>query len=185
MRQGISVHEALECILASSSALEGETVPLSDALGRCLTEDLVASRRLPPLDCSAMDGYAVRRDDLSGATQEAPVELSVAFEVAAGFVATDSIASGQAARIFTGAAVPAGSQAVVRQEDSESKGDCVRIHVCPGPRENIRSAGEDIDVGTCVTANTLASREVGFEVGARWARFEVISLCIRNCSATR
>ena len=163
MRQGISVHEALECILASSSVLEGETVPLSDALGRCLAEDLVAGRRLPPLDCSAMDGYAVRRDDLSGVTQEAPVELSVAFEVAAGFVATTSIAPGQAARIFTGAAVPSGSQAVVRQEDTESKGDCVRIHVCPEPRENIRSAGEDIDVGqTALGAGCLIGpSEVG------------------------
>ncbi|MCS5637870.1 MAG: molybdopterin molybdotransferase MoeA [Myxococcota bacterium] len=175
MRQGISVEEALECILASASPLAGETVLLLDALGRSLTSGVVAGRRLPPLDSSAMDGYAVRLDDLAGATEAAPVELSVAFEAAAGHAATNSLEPGEVARIFTGAAVPVGSQAVVRQEDTEAKGDCVRIRVCPQLGENIRSAGEDIDLGqTALEAGcAIGPAEVGVLASLGRSRVEV------------
>ena len=112
-----------------------ETVPAQLAQGRVLTDDVKSGRQLPPSDNSAMDGYAVRVADLAHASRERAVNLTVAFEVPAGAVPDRSIASGQAARIFTGAAIPAGADAVVRQEDTERNDDRVSILVSPSARE--------------------------------------------------
>jgi molybdopterin molybdotransferase len=94
-----------------------------------------------------MDGYAVRRADLAGASRERPGELAVRFEIPAGGSADRRVGPGEAARILTGAPVPPGADAVVRQEDSERAGDRVRIFVTPEPREHIRDAGEDVRAG--------------------------------------
>jgi len=156
MRQGISVGEAWDCIRDFCRPLPGETLPLFDALGRCLTEPVVSTRQLPPAACSAMDGYAVRPGDLAGATASSPVRLPVAFEVAAGAQSARSLQAGEVARIFTGAAVPAGAEAVVRQEDTQHEGGHVRIEICPPEGENIRAAGEDMEIGDSVlSAGTL------------------------------
>ncbi len=147
MRQGISVGEAWESVRGFCRPLPGEIVPLFDALGRCLTESVVSSRQLPPAACSAMDGYAVRPDELAGASASSPVQLPVAFEVAAGARLPNLLQPGEAARIFTGAPVPEGCGAVVRQEDTQREGDHVRIEFCPAAGENIRAAGEDVEIG--------------------------------------
>ena len=162
MREAISVKEARETVLDFALPLARESAPLFEALGRCLAVPVVSSRRLPPRDASAMDGYAVRLDDCVGARSGAPRTLPVAFEVAAGDVSGPELKLGEAARIFTGAGVPAGADAVVRQEDAEKEGDCVRICVCPKPRENIRDAGEDIGPG-----------EVALQAGARVGPSEI------------
>lgn len=162
MREGISVQEARECVLGSSDTLPGERVPIMDSLGRCLTAPVVSGRRLPPADCSAMDGYAVRLADLAGATPSSPVRLRVGFEVAAGDSSSHTLQPNEVARIFTGAAIPDGTQAVVRQEDTEAQGDYVRINTCPAPREHIRDAGEDVGIGDAV-----------FDVGCRIGPSEI------------
>ncbi len=147
MRTGLSVAEAQATILENARPLPPETVATIDAQDRVLAEPVASSRTLPPADCSAMDGYAVRRADLAGATSERPVRLPVAFEVAAGGAADRPLEPGSAARIFTGAAVPDGADAVVRQEDTRAEADDVWVEIEPTPREHIRDAGEDIAVG--------------------------------------
>lgn len=154
MRTGIQVEEAHEAILAAVPVLGPETVATRDAQGRILAETVVSGRTLPPADCSAMDGYAIRRADLIGASAERPIELPVVFEVAAGQRALRDLRRGEAARIFTGAPLPAGADAVVRQEDTQPGADAERTRFCvePEPREHVRDAGEDLRAGDPVIA---------------------------------
>ncbi len=150
MRTGLTVSEAQQAILAATPVLGAETVGTREALGRVLAEPVQSDRTLPPADCSAMDGYAVRRADLAGASEAAPIELALVFEVPAGGRAERSLEAGEAARIFTGAPVPPGADAVVRQEDTRADagpGAHVRILVEPEPRDHIRDAGEDLLAG--------------------------------------
>lgn len=151
MREGLTVEEAQTLILEATPVLGAETMGAFDAMDRVLSEPIVSTRRHPPADCSAMDGYAVRRADLVGATAMEPITLPVVFEVAAGGHATRPLEAGEAARIFTGAPLPPGADAIVRQEDTSalSQGgvDRVRIEVEPGPREHVRDGGEDFEIG--------------------------------------
>ncbi|MFP6640514.1 MAG: gephyrin-like molybdotransferase Glp, partial [Myxococcota bacterium] len=155
LRQGISVHEASAHIQAATPVLGPETVSLGDAPGRVLAERLTSTRNLPPNDCSAMDGYAVHSADLVHASEARPVSLPVVEEIPAGRRSGMELPPGAAARIFTGAPVPPGADAVVRQEDTRAEGDQVLVLISPEPHANIRDAGEDIrdgenvlDVGT-------------------------------------
>jgi len=147
MREGLSVDEAQRLILDLTPVLPAETISTARAMGRVLAEPLDSMRRHPPADCSAMDGYAVRAADLQGASAAHPIELPVAFEVAAGARIERSLAPGECARIFTGAPLPAGADAVVRQEDTRASGNRVHLLVEAAPREHVRDAGEDFDVG--------------------------------------
>jgi molybdopterin molybdotransferase len=147
MREGVSVEEAGSLILAETPVLGAETIATAEAMGRVLAEAIVSARRHPPADCSAMDGYAVRRADLSGARPERPVELPVVYEVPAGGQAVRALEAGEAARIFTGAPLPDGADAVVRQEDAVETTSRVRIGIEPRPREHVRDGGEDFEVG--------------------------------------
>jgi molybdopterin molybdotransferase len=152
MRTGLSVAEAQDAILGTVRPLPGETRPTADAQGCVLVSDVASLRTLPPADCSAMDGYAVHRADLAGASAGRPVRLPVAFEVAAGHASARPLERGSAARIFTGAPIPSGADAVVRQEDTRAPDEqgLVAFEVEPAPREHVRDAGEDIAAGECV-----------------------------------
>ena len=163
MRTGITVDEALEAVLEAAIPLSPETVTVAEALGRVLAEAVVSTRTLPPADNSAMDGYAVRAKDLRGATAARPRELPVVFEVAAGGAPDRGLAPGEAARIFTGAPLPPGSDTVVRQEDSEAEGGSVRIGMSPPSGEYVRRAGEDVQAGETVLepGDRVAPAEVG------------------------
>ena len=163
MREGLTVPEAQEAILDATPVLSPETVSTAAAVGRVLAAEVISGRTLPPADCSAMDGYAVRRDDLRGASAEAPVSLPLAYEVAAGGQAPRTLAAGEAARIFTGAPVPPGADTVVRQEDTEATGGDVRFLVEPRMRDHIRDAGEDVAEGDVVLApgHVVRSAEIG------------------------
>ena len=147
MRTGITPAEALRAILDETPVLAAETVAAREALGRVLAAPVDSPRTLPPADNSAMDGYAVRLDDLASASEGSPAVLRVAFEVAAGGEASVALGPGQAARVLTGAPVPPGADAVVRQEDTEREGDRLTVLAAPGPREHIRDAGEDVRIG--------------------------------------
>jgi len=118
----ISVEEARERILEHFRPLEPEERPLLDALGQVLAEDVVAPFDIPPLDNTAMDGYAVRSVDTGGATASQPVELRVAGEVAAGYVFSGSVQPRSAVRIMTGAPIPSGADAVVPFEETDEYG---------------------------------------------------------------
>ena len=154
----ISVEEALERILSYVSVLEPEEKPVLDALGQVLADDVVSSMDIPPLDNTAMDGYAVRAADTSGASDGAPVMLRVVGELAAGYVFEGQVQAGTAVRIMTGAPMPAGADAVVPfEETDEPEGrafgsfaksrDVVGVLKAAEPGANIRYAAEDVHRG--------------------------------------
>ncbi|MGH0032753.1 MAG: gephyrin-like molybdotransferase Glp [Myxococcota bacterium] len=152
MRSDLSAREAHDAILERTPVLGSETVALPEALGRVLAEPVVSARRIPPADNSAMDGYAVHRADLAGAGPDAPRVLPIAFEIAAGGETPRALPAGSAARILTGAPLPDGADAVVRQEDTERDGDRVAVRVQPPAGEHVRRAGEDVEPGDEVLA---------------------------------
>jgi molybdopterin molybdotransferase len=139
----ISFAEALARLLASASSLGSERVALDDADGRVLAEDLRAPAPMPGFDYSAMDGYAVARSDFAG---DGPWRLPVRGESAAGGTAP-AFSSGSACRIFTGAELPAGSDAVVPQEDVTRDGDSIELRAAPAAGAWIRRRGEDLAEG--------------------------------------
>ena len=127
MREAISVQEASDHIQKVTPVLAAEMVSLSGAAGRVLSESIDSARDLPPADCSAMDGYAVHSADLMNASEASPVRLSVVEEIPAGGQSGITLPRQAAARIFTGAPVPDGADAVVRQEDTRVDGNDVLI----------------------------------------------------------
>ncbi|MEE9257925.1 MAG: gephyrin-like molybdotransferase Glp [Nitrospinaceae bacterium] len=146
----IKVDEALEIILARIPCKGVEKVTISEALGRVLAEDIVARRDNPPLDNSAMDGYALIAADIQSATPENPVPLEVIEDIPAGVEGQAVLKSGQAARIMTGAPIPKGADAVIMQEDTERNGQTVLVKDKAEMNENIREAGEDVKKGETV-----------------------------------
>jgi molybdopterin molybdotransferase len=159
----ISVDEALNRILARIPVLGLEKVDILGSLGRVIGEDILAPRDIPPLDNSAMDGYAVRVADIRGASRERPISLQVIEDLPAGALPQRSVAKGQAVRIMTGAPVPGGADAVVMVEDTERAGHEVRVFLGISSGENIRRAGEDIREGDRVIAkgSVIGAAEVG------------------------
>jgi molybdopterin molybdotransferase len=133
------VAEALQRVLADAKPLPTEVVPLEEALGRVLTEDVVALRTQPPAAVSAMDGYAVRAGDIA----QAPVVLKVIGEVAAGHPFTGKVGPGEAARIFTGGIMPEGSDTVVIQELTTSDPNGVIIQKPTAAGRNVRAEAID------------------------------------------
>jgi len=142
----LSVKEALRRVLDHAQALEVQKVPLMESLGRALAEGVVAQATLPPWDNSAMDGYAVRHQDLAGASASSPVGLNVVDEIRAGGAPSRALIEGEAARIMTGAPVPAGADAIVRVEDTDSERVPGRVQVLsgPAPGKDIRPKGQDM-----------------------------------------
>jgi molybdopterin molybdotransferase len=138
---------ALADLLGRAAPLEGtETVSTFEADGRVLAADLVSALQVPPQDNSAMDGYAVRRAEIA----DEGVPLPVSQRIPAGSAA-QPLQPGTAARIFTGAPVPAGADAIVMQEDTEAAGDgVVRILRVPDAGQWIRRSGEDVARGAVV-----------------------------------
>lgn len=157
----IPVREHLDRILAASSPLPVERVALEDAAGRFLAGPAAARIAVPPWTNSAMDGYAVRAEDLAGASREDPVELSVVADLPAGTSKRPAIRRGEAARIMTGAPVPPDADLVVPVELTDAAVETVRIFSSPGEKSHIRQAGSDKRVGDPVAgAGTLATPEV-------------------------
>ena len=143
----IKVDDALDIILEKIPFQGMEKVTITDALGRVLAEDIVARRPNPPLDNSAMDGYALIAADIQSATPEHPVKLEIIEDIPAGHATEARVQYGQAARIMTGAPIPNGADAVIMQEDTERNGNSVLVKDKAEVRENIREAGEDVKAG--------------------------------------
>lgn len=139
--------DALARLLAQAGLLQGfETLSTFEADGRVLAHDLVSAVQVPPLDNSAMDGYALRCADVP----QPGVLLPVSQRIPAGHVGTP-LQPGTAARIFTGAPVPEGADAVVMQEECAAEGEGhVRVQATPRLGQNIRLAGENITRGSVV-----------------------------------
>src|SRR5215510_2365834 len=135
----MAVADALQRVLADARPLPAETVALDEALGRVLTDDVIALRTQPPAALSAMDGYAVRASDFANA----PVTLKVIGEVLAGHPFAGKVGPGEAARIFTGGVMPAGSDTVVIQELTAKVASGIIIQKPVALARNVRAEGID------------------------------------------
>jgi molybdopterin molybdotransferase len=160
---GLSARDATLEILRHTPHQPALRVPLDDALGAVLAEDALAPLDIPPHTNSAMDGYAVRGDDVRGATAESPVRLRVMGQIAAGQDPAGEIGQGQAARIFTGAPLPPGADTVIRQEDTDYGNIEVVISNDRDVGGNWRKAGEDLRQGELALASgsELGAAELG------------------------
>jgi len=167
----ISVEEALDKILSNVSILEPEEKPILEAPGQVLAEDIYSVINIPPLDNSAMDGYAVQWESIQGASNSQPRVLKVIGEVAAGYIPNQEVITGSAIRIMTGAPVPAGGDTVVPFEDTDEESrkavgqSLAEIGILReiSQGSNIRQAGEDIAKGSLVLAEgtVLRPQEIG------------------------
>ena len=145
-----SVEKHQRVVAEMIRARPAATVSLTEAQGLVLADDVVAQLSLPVFDNSAMDGYAVRAEDTSGATPEHPAILPVAEDIPAGRTDELTLQPGTAHRIMTGAPVPAGATAIVPVEATDGGVASVAIREAPQPGKHIRRAGEDVAAGTAV-----------------------------------
>jgi molybdopterin molybdotransferase len=146
----IAAGDAARRILAEVTRQPSLRIPLDDALGSVLAEDVVSPLDIPAHANSAMDGYATRADDVRGASRERPVRLTVIEHVAAGRFPTRRVGAGECTRVFTGTAIPEGADTVIRQEDTDGSADVVTITDDRDAGANVRAAGEDIRRGTTI-----------------------------------
>jgi len=183
----IGVDEALDRILSYVEVLPPEEKPLIDALGQVLTEDITSSFDIPPLDNTAMDGYAVRAGDTAGADADNPVLLDVIGEVAAGYEFEGEVTPRAAVRIMTGAPVPPGADAIVPFEETDEPFEkapsgarrfaaSVRVFKEANVGANIRRAGEDVRAGTVLVSHgtILRPSEIGVIASVGRATVSVI-----------
>ncbi|CAN7409719.1 molybdopterin molybdotransferase MoeA [Massilia sp. LjRoot122] len=168
----LSVREALGRLLDAARPLEGiERVPTLEANGRVLAEDQHATINVPSADNTQMDGYAVRAADCESGS----ATLRVAQRIPAGSVG-EPLEPGTAARIFTGALIPPGADAVVMQEQCEAVGDSVTVRHAPRAGEWIRRTGEDVAAGAVIlpAGTRLRSQELGLAASVGLAALPVL-----------
>lgn len=176
---------ATEMLLESVAPVNTERIRLEDAAGRVLAEPIIARENVPPFDRSPYDGYAFRAEDTTGATREQPVRLKITEEIASGSVPTMPVATGQAAKILTGAPIPEGADAVIMFEETSFTEEEVSIYAPVKSGANIVYAGEDIRAGQVLaeagaridagTMGTLASLGMGEVTVYRKPKIGIIS----------
>jgi molybdopterin molybdotransferase len=188
----LTVDEALERVLEGFSELSAETIPVGEAFGRVLAEDIRATLDLPPFPNSSMDGYAVRAEDIMSAQQDAPVRLDVIADIPAGSAPQMTIGAGQAARIMTGAPMPAGADTVVPVEDTDDAPQPGQDRIAAPPPAQIaiytvgktgdyvRPVGEDVRAGQVVLrrGRVLRAADLGVIAGLGVPRIQVVRLPI-------
>jgi len=168
----LSFEDARTSLIAAAQPLQrGECVDTLHAAGRVLAEEVLASLNVPPADNSAMDGYAVRAADVA-----ANIALPISQRIPAGSV-PQPLLPGTAARIFTGAQIPPGADAVVMQERCVLDGENVRVEVAPQAGDNVRRMGEDIRDGSEVlkAGAVLRSQELGLLASLGVAQVTVVA----------
>lgn len=184
MAEYLTVQEALTLVLAGVQVMPAISVPLLDALGKILAQEIVAHDSLPPFANSAMDGYAVRASDVQGVSPEKPALLRVIADLAAGSVPDVQVRAGTAARIMTGAPLPLGADAVVPVEDTNEAWrnperllpSQIEIRRAVQPNHYVRQAGEDIKVGEVVicAGTRLRPQEIGLMAALGYSQPSVI-----------
>jgi molybdopterin molybdotransferase len=168
----LSTADALATLLGAAGAVLGkETLPTLEALNRVLAVDVVSPLDVPPMHTSAMDGYAVRIADLTQGERRLPVSQ----RIPAGH-APQPLAAGTAARIFTGATVPPGADAIVMQEQTEAAGDAVTILHMPKAGEWITAQGADIRSGAVIlpAGTRLTPQALGLAASVGCAELSVV-----------
>ena len=177
--------EARALLLSRVHSVEPELVPLEESFGRILAQGLIAQENVPAFDRSPYDGYAFRAEDIAGATQDAPVTLRITEEIPAGCVATQPVTPGTAAKILTGAPIPAGADTVLNFELTEFTAESVSFFAPVRRGSNIVRTGEDVQKGTVLvrrgavidpgTAGTLAAQGVTRPCVFRKPRIAILS----------
>ncbi len=182
----LTVEEALEKILNEVDILDEEYVPILDSLGQVIAEDIKSDIDVPPLDNSAMDGYAVIAVDTKGATEASPKVLKVIDTIMAGSISRQKVVSGTAARIMTGAPIPEGADSVVQFENTDDgkrkqtvpDEPIAEVGIMSEANEglNIRKAGESISRGAIVLKKGTVIRpsEIGLIASLGCSRVKVI-----------
>ena len=162
-RELVHIEAARSAVLERTGPLPAEDVSLDLALGRVLAEDVPSADSIPPFDNSAMDGFAVRAEDTRDATPDDPVTLRVVDESRAGTPAASSPSSGEAIAISTGAAMPAGCNAIVRIEETEYRDASIAVTAPVEPGRDLRCAGDDVRAGDLVLrrGGVLGPSELG------------------------
>jgi molybdopterin molybdotransferase len=164
----VPVEEARDRILSAVSPLGSLQVPLTEAYGCVLAEDVVADHDMPDFASSAMDGFAVRSSDIAGASPDQPVELKIVGRALIGRRPESTVGGHEASRIATGAPIPAGADTIVPVENAEVLGEVVRI-IEPAPEgRHIRPVGEDVRSGTVLVeqGRRLGAPELGLLANA-------------------
>ncbi len=164
----LSVEEAREKVLSQIHPLAPLQLPLVEAAGCVLAEDVVSGQDLPAFASSAMDGYAVRADDVSGSSPANPVELKLVGRAVIGHRPDGTVGAGEAIAIATGAPVPAGADAIVPVENTEDAGDLVRVFEGAAPGTHVRPLGEDVRAGATLVhqGRRLGAPELGLLANA-------------------
>jgi molybdopterin molybdotransferase len=176
----LNVDVALGQILAQISQLSPEVISLEDALDRVLAQDIFAQENLPPFPVSSMDGFGVVAEDVHTASHQTPVSLLICGEVQAGDVSPITLQRGQAIKIMTGAAVPAGVTAVIPIEDTDADWQIPMTHVTvyasAQAGDNIRPIGENINVGQEIfkAGHGLRPQDIGLLAALGMAQLPVI-----------
>jgi molybdopterin molybdotransferase len=157
----ITIEQAKQIVLDAVQPLGDERVAIADGLGRVLAQDVVAAGDVPPFACSAMDGYAIKAGPANRS-------LAVVGESRAGRPSDAAVGAAEAIRVSTGAALPSGAEAVIRQEDVERKGDAIRTTTETPAGTNIRRPGEDLQAGERVlrAGTVIGTAELGAAVAA-------------------
>ena len=164
----LSVDDAREKVLSVVRPLSPLQLPLAEAAGCVLAEDAVADHDLPAFASSAMDGFAVRADDVVAASPSDPVELKLVGRALIGRRPDGTVGAGEAIAIATGAPIPAGADAVVPVENTEDAGDLVRILGSAATGSHVRPVGEDVRAGTTLVqrGRRLGAAELGLLANA-------------------
>ncbi len=168
----VSVDDHLQRVLDGIEPLPAFEQPLIESLGLPVCEQITSAMDVPSFDNSSMDGYAVRHEDLAGASEDSPVQLPVVGESAAGQSKILGMSGGSAVRIMTGAPVPQGADAVVPVEWTDGGSASVRIHRAPQPGQHIRRRGDDVAKGEVLLepGALLGPRQIGLLAGVGLAR---------------
>jgi putative molybdopterin biosynthesis protein len=174
----VSVEEALRLLeekVGGIRPLEVIEVPLLEAQGKVLAEDVRAPIDYPPFDRSTVDGYAVRSVDVAGASEVTPISLRVTGKVSVGSAPLSEVRPGEAYEIATGAMIPRGADAVVMEEHVSRKGDLLTVYRSVAPSENISQAGSDVSAGDVVlrAGTLLTAREIAVLAGLGVSRVRV------------
>ena len=172
----ISADQALQIVLENVTPLGVERIPILDALGRVLAENISSSRDIPGFDNSAMDGYAVRAADLAKASEASPVKLAVVETVGAGQMPTRLVGAGQTVRTMTGAPIAEGADAIIPVERTRGSGDQVEFLTAVEKGAFIRLHDEDLRVGQLVmpAGKLLTPADLGMLASVNRAMVEVI-----------
>jgi molybdopterin molybdotransferase len=172
----VSVEEAHKIVLDSVIPLTCESVSLLEASDRVLYENIVSDIMIPPMDVSAMDGYAIISGDTRGASKDSPAHLQVTGEIQAGGSRIGKqVSQGTAVRIMTGAPIPEGADSVIRFEDTEEEAGYVKVFLETAGHKNYRFAGESINIGDVMLnkGDRLNSADIGILASLNYGAVKV------------